>query len=233
MSTLHNIDNWQPIGDDVRTGVPITVRGYHGTSRKYDEPSINELGSSTGAVSAREGRFYSSNPSVSRTYMYREWAEKIGGEIDTNKLKYQDELYNPKDKGILKHPRKELSAERKDFLLNAIASGERDRDNISRYLSQIGVNATPNQPLSNPTSFFNKVSRKYRVENLKPTMMVANIKLNNPLVVNGRDIPEGEFGNTVVKARKLGYDGVIIKKTGDTGLYSYAIGDDIVVFPPQ
>jgi hypothetical protein len=62
---------------DPESGQPLRV--YHGTTSAFDQFSTEALGGATGAPSAREGFFFTTDPKLANTYAKVDWTEVIYG----------------------------------------------------------------------------------------------------------------------------------------------------------
>lgn len=201
-----------------------TTPVYHGTFADFNEFDINKLGSNTGASSAKEGFFFATNENVAKSY------------ASTDTLK---------ERGLKEKHDKAIAEVEK-------ITGDSYYDAIFKYTQQVNYNRVSYSPevikriehldkaVFAYDDFINTMSEDY----FAPEMEFARsgklkqvyLDLKNPLTVDFKGAvqrPE-RFSAIIKRAKKLGYDGVIIKNTYDSAHPKVTEPTDIyVAFKPE
>lgn len=198
---------------------------YHGTMAEFDTFDPNKLGSNTGAKSAKKGFFFTPQKEVAETYVTK-GANETGNAFRTQKVidteiqkltgdnqtraafkMLQEDMFN-RDSGYDIATKKKLNK-----LLDEYADSV---DTVNKYDDEYFM---PEDALSGADG--SKVIEAYP-------------DLKNPLVhdAKGAKRSPSDYTDLLEKARKDGYDGVVIKNTYDRqhDLLNQDAHDVVVVF---
>ena len=214
------------------TGKPMTANVLHGTTAPFETMDRAKLGSSTGAASATEAFFFADKPSTTNTY-----------------TGFPDQLVKPTIDEVIaraqavkdgKRPNPDANVETR---YQALSDEQRARyDALEKVVAKVANPKVAAKKLIDLLDSFDEL-RHHRAlgegrgetgdfgrNGETPRTVLANIKLQNPMVVDfkgERSRPES-YAKLVADAKAAGHDGLIIENTYDGGPRDtiYAVFDE-------
>ena len=185
-------------------GTPV----YHGTMANFDTFDPKKLGSNTGAVSAKEGFFFTPQKEVARTYVAK-------GSVETGSaMRTQGDINNAIEKLTGdKQSRAAFKMLQEDMFGRDSGYSPEVKTKLNKLLDQYAK--AGDKIAKYEDSYFMPSDSLQKAKGSK--IVEAYVKLENPLVIDakGANRTPADYTDALRRAKKDGHDGVIIKNTFD------------------